>query len=303
MKYVITGSAGNISRPLAEKLLAARHEVTVIGRNQENLSPLTNKGAKAAIGTIEDAAFLKEVFAGADAVYTMVPPQYAAQSLDVYQRIGANYAVALEAANVKYVVNLSSVGAHLSEGGGPVSCLYRIEQELNKLSDAQVLHLRPGYFYLNFYGNIGMIRDMNIIGGNYGDNNSRMILSLPDDIAEAAAEQLLQLSYKGHSVRYLASDERTTGEIAKALGAAVGKPELPWVSFTDEQSYAGMTGTGMPEGMAEKYTEMGKAMRTGIMWEDYLQHRPAQLGKTRLEDFAKMFAAVYNSARSSPVNA
>ncbi len=31
-------------------------------------------GAKAAIGTIEDVAFLTATFTGADAVYTMLPP-------------------------------------------------------------------------------------------------------------------------------------------------------------------------------------------------------------------------------------
>lgn len=295
MKYVITGAAGNISKPMVEKLLAAGQEVTVIGRNAEHLVPLTDKGAKAAIGSIEDTAFLKKAFAGADAVYTMVPPQYAAQSLDAYGQIGAHYAEAIKANNIKYVVNLSSVGAHMPKGCGPVTGLYLEEKELNKLADTNVLHLRPGFFFTNFFGNLGMIKDMNILGANFGDSNAKMILSYPGDIADVAADELLRLSFKGHSVRYLASDERTTGEVANVLGAAVGKPGLPWVFFTDEQAYGGMTGAGMPEGMAEKYVEMGQAMRSGKMWEDFPNHRPQQFGKTRLEDFAKDFAAAYNA--------
>ena len=74
MKYVITGGAGNISKPLALQLLKAGHTVTVIGRNAANLTELTNAGAKAAIGSVEDIAFLTASFTGADAVYTMVPP-------------------------------------------------------------------------------------------------------------------------------------------------------------------------------------------------------------------------------------
>jgi uncharacterized protein YbjT (DUF2867 family) len=295
MKYIITGAAGNVSRPLAEKLLAAGHEVTVIGRNAEHLKPLIDKGAKAAIGSVDDVPFLKQAFAGADAVYTMVPPQYAAtDDLSGYQKVAANYAEAIQANNIKYVVNLSSVGAHMPEGCGPVSGLYQLEQELNKLSDANILHLRPGFFFNNFYGNMEMIKGMNIIGGNYGDANTKMVLSSPDDIADAAAEELLNLSFKGHSVRYVPSDERTTGEVAKVLGAAVGKPELPWVEFTDEQAYGGMTQAGLPEGMAKKYMEMGSALRNGKMQEDYWKNRPQQPGKTRLEDFAKNFAAAYN---------
>jgi uncharacterized protein YbjT (DUF2867 family) len=76
MKYVITGAAGHISKPLAEKLLKAGHNVTVIGRNAENINSLIDMGAKAAIGSVQDVEFLKKAFAGADAVYTMSPPNY-----------------------------------------------------------------------------------------------------------------------------------------------------------------------------------------------------------------------------------
>ncbi|RYF86548.1 MAG: NAD-dependent epimerase/dehydratase family protein, partial [Chitinophagaceae bacterium] len=158
MKYVLTGGAGHISKPLAETLLSAGHDVTVIGRNAENLKSLTDKGAKAAIGNVEETDFLKQAFTGADAVYTMIPPQYAAGSLEDYRRIAANYAEAVKATGVKYVVNLSSIGAHLPEGCGPVSGLFQSEEELNKLEDINVLHLRPGFFYINFFGNIGMVK-------------------------------------------------------------------------------------------------------------------------------------------------
>ncbi len=73
MKITLTGAAGNITKPLAQKLLSQGHTVTVIGRNEENLKPLTEKGAIAAIGSIEDADFITNAFKGADAVYTMVP--------------------------------------------------------------------------------------------------------------------------------------------------------------------------------------------------------------------------------------
>ena len=148
------------------------------------------------LGPVEDAAFLKGAFAGADAVYTMVPPQ-APLGENMNERLGTNYAGAIKANNIKYVVNLSSVGAHLAEGGGPVSGLYRTERELNKLSDVNVLHLRPGFFYVNFYLYAGMIRDMGILGENFGDSNAKLILSYPGDIAEAAAARFARASRTG----------------------------------------------------------------------------------------------------------
>jgi uncharacterized protein YbjT (DUF2867 family) len=295
MKYVITGGAGNISKPLAEKLLNAGHVVTVIGRNADHLKPLTDLGAKAAIGSVDDVSFLIKTFAGADAVYTMVPPKYDATDMKAYiGSVGKNYADAVKANTIKYVVNLSSVGAHLPDGVGPVSGLYRVEQALNELKNTNIRHLRPVYFYANFLGNVGMIKNMNIIGGNFGGPEFKMLLTDPNDIADVAFEELNQLSFSGHSVRYIASDERGTDEIAKVFGSAVGKPGLPWVVFSDEQAYSGMMQMGLPENAVKNYTEMGHAMHSGAMFEDYWKHRPSTLGKTKLEDFAKTFAFVYN---------
>src|SRR5829696_8828909 len=97
MKYVITGGAGNISKPLVEHLLQAGQDVTVIGRNAEHLKALTDKGAKGAIGSIEDGAFLKRAFTGADAVYTMIPPKMDAADWKTYiGEVGKTYATALK---------------------------------------------------------------------------------------------------------------------------------------------------------------------------------------------------------------
>lgn len=297
MKYVITGSAGHISKPLAEQLLAAGHEVMVIGRNAENLKELTDKGAKAAIGSVDDVSFLKRAFAGADAVYTMVPPVYDVKDWKAYiGQIGKNYADAIQANNIKYVVNLSSYGAHRPDGCGPVSGLYRVEAALNALADVNIKHLRPGYFFYNFLGNVDMVKHMNIIGSNFGGDDFKLVLADPTDIAAAAAEELLKLDFKGHTVRYITSDERNTADIAAVLGKAVNKPELPWVIFTDEQALGGLQQAGLPEEIAKNYTEMGAGLRTGIMAEDYWKNRPSSFGKTKLEDFAQTFAAVYNKS-------
>jgi uncharacterized protein YbjT (DUF2867 family) len=296
MKYVITGGAGHISRPLAATLLAAGHDVTVIGRNAANLQPLTDKGARAAIGSVDDLSFLSQTFQGADAVYTMVPPNMAALDWKSYiGQIGKNYAEAIRAAGVKHVVNLSSIGAHLSDGAGPVSGLYRAEQALNQLTEVNIKHLRPGFFYYNFFGNIGMIKAMNILGSNAAKKDDRMVLVDTTDIAAAAAEELLQLNFTGHTIRYIASDERTPTEVAAKLGEAIGKPELPFVEFSDEDTLNGLKGIGLSDEIAKNYAELGHSMRTGKMSEDYWNNRPQAFGKTKLETFAQHFAAAYHA--------
>ncbi len=79
------------------------------------------------------------------------------------------------------------------------------------------------------------------------------------------------------------------------IGAAINKPELPWVQFTDEQALDGMIQAGLPVEIAKNYVEMSQALHTGRMTEDYFIHRPANLEKVKLEDFAKTFAVVYHS--------
>lgn len=295
MNYVITGGAGNISKPLALELLKDGHQLTVIGRSLDNLKELTAAGAKAAIGSVADFDFLVKTFTGADAIYTMVPPTWDATDWKGHiGQQGENYAAAIEASGVKKVVNLSSIGAHMETGCGPVSGLFRVEKAYSRLSDVDILHLRPGFFYTNFLANIGMVKHMNIIGGNYG-TNSTLVLVHPTDIARAAAKALTALDFSGHSIQYVVSDEKNPTEIAAILGAAIGNPSLPWVDFTDEQNHGGMVQAGLSEEVAKNYTEMGAAVRSGEMATDYISKPKPVFGSIKLEEFAKTFAQIYNS--------
>ncbi|HRX10835.1 MAG TPA: hypothetical protein P5210_04235, partial [Draconibacterium sp.] len=115
----------------------------------------------------------------------------------------------------------------------------------------------------------------------------------PNDIAEVAAEELLGLSFKGKSIIYIVSDEKTTTEISSILGKAIGKPEIPWVNFTDEDTLNGMLQAGVPMEIAKNYTEMGAAMRSGEMDADYRKNKPSEFGKIKLEDWAPVFAGAY----------
>src|ERR1700678_3978722 len=157
MKVVVTGSLGKISRTLAQILVKAGHQVTVVSSKKEKTTEIEALGAAAAIGSVADVAFLTRVFTGADAVYTMVPPNFAAENLRGFiSGIGANYATAIKASGVKKIVNLSSIGAHLAEGTGPIKGLFDVEHTLNGLEGVAVKHLRPGFFYNTFYANVNM---------------------------------------------------------------------------------------------------------------------------------------------------
>jgi uncharacterized protein YbjT (DUF2867 family) len=293
MKYVITGSLGNISKPLTEKLVKAGHQVTVISSKADKAEAIKALGAIPAIGSVEDEAFLHQTFLGADAVYTMVPPNFGASDWKGYiGSIGALYAKAIKSSGVKKVVNLSSIGAHMPEGCGPVSGLYRVEQALDQLEGVDVLHLRPGFFYLNYLGNVGMVKNMNILGSNYSADVN-MALVDTGDIAQEAFEALNKSNFTGKSVHYVVSDVRKASEVAQVLGSAVEKPQLPWVAFKDEDAFGAMVGMGLSQEVAKNYVEMGQAIQSGAMQSDFVKHSDLKLSPTKLENFAGLFAGVY----------
>ena len=294
MKIIVTGSIGNISKPLAKQLIEAGHHVAVISSDKNKTAAIEALGATAAIGLLADTEFLAATFAGADAVYAMVPPNFGAANLRQYMNdTGKNYAEAIRKSGVKKVVVLSSIGAHLNDATGPIKGIHDVEGILSKLDDVAIKFIRAPFFYVNLLNDIPMVKHQGILGSNY-PADARLILVHPRDIADAVAEEL-QTDFNGKSVRYIVSDESTTGQVAAALGKAIGKPELQWIGFSDEQALQGMLQHGLPPEMAKNFVEMGTAVRSGIIWEDYHLHKPAQSGKVKLEDFAREFAEVYNN--------
>jgi uncharacterized protein YbjT (DUF2867 family) len=294
MKITVTGSLGNISKPLTTQLVKAGHQVTVISSSADKAEAITALGAIPVIGSVDDIAFLTGAFKGADIIYTMIPNNFSAANYRQYiGGVGKNYAEAIKAAGVTKVVNLSSIGAHIDGGTGPISGIHDVEQIYKQLDGVAIKHLRPAFFYTNLLANIDMIKHLGFLGANYGDN-SRVVLVHPNDIAEVAAEEL-QSDFTGTSIRYISSDDRTTNEIASVLGAAIGKPDLKWVDFTDEQALQGIQQAGLPAEIARNYVEMGTAVKSAILWEDYDKHKSTQFGQTKLEDFAAEFAEKFNA--------
>jgi uncharacterized protein YbjT (DUF2867 family) len=291
MKIIVTGSLGNISRPLTHALVETGHQVVVISSDLAKQAAIEGLGASAAIGSVTDADFLTEAFQDADAVYTMVPPNFAAADpLSYYEQVGRCYATAIQASGIKRVVQLSSWGAHLQEGTGIISGSHRVEQILNQVNGASITHLRPCSFYNNLYLYTDMIKTQGFIATNYGGEDKVVWVS-PRDIAAVAVGELVARPAK-NTIRYVASDERSCNEVASILGAAIGKPDLRWLALSDEQVRAAMEKNGLPQRTAALLVELNASIRTGLIRQDYDLHQPA-MGTVKIEDFALEFAAAF----------
>lgn len=305
MRIIVTGSLGNISKPLTEKLVAQGHTVSVISSDPQKRQAIEALGATAAIGSIADVAFLTHTFTGADAVYAMIPLSFSEPDLGGYlRRMANNYAQALKQAGTKRVVVLSGWVADLVKGENAESAFDGLTTSLTIM--------RPGSFYTNFYQSIDLIKGKGLIGkflalrhygigalltgktgllmGNCGGDD-RIVFVSPKDIADAVAEELT-LSPETTTIRYIGSEEMTCNQAAKIIGTAIGKPWLKWALLTDKEMLQGLKMAKVPEQLANTLVEMQAAMHSGKPMHNFHRNQP-KMGKVKLTDFAKEFAAVY----------
>lgn len=300
MNIVLTGSLGNISKPLAQELVQKGHSVTIISSKAERQKDIEALGAKAAIGSMQDADFLTTTFRGADAVYTMETLDQSTffdPNTDIIAsvtQIAKNYKQAIENSGVKKVVHLSSIGADTNKGNGTLVMHYEAEKIMNQLpTDVSIKFIRPVGLYTNIFRSMQTIKTQGAIIANYGGDKKEPWVS-PSDIASVVAEEM-ERPFNDRIVRFVASDDVSPNEIAKVLGEAIGKPDLKWLVISDEQLLNSMLNIGMNPQIANGFVEMQAAQGNGSLYEDYNKNKP-DLGKVKLADFAKDFAVVYNQS-------
>jgi uncharacterized protein YbjT (DUF2867 family) len=274
------------------------HAVTVISSQQQRAKDIEALGAKAVIGSMFDADFLTETFRGADIVYLMETMEAAGDLFDkrvdfiaTISQIGQNYKKAVAQSGVKKVIHLSSVGAHMEKNNGILLFHHKVENILKELpSDVAIKFMRPVGFYTNMFSFVNTIKNAGAIISNYGGDKKEPWVH-PIDIAATVAEEM-ETPFEGRKIRYIASDELSPNEIAAAFGAAIGRPDLQWKVIPCESLLQKWLESGFNRQVAEGFIEMQESQGSGLLYEDYYRHQPV-LGKVKLADFAKDFAAAF----------
>jgi len=299
MKITLTGSLGNIGKPLTQLLVSAGHQVTVISSKAERVSEIESLGAVAVVGSIQDAEFLTATFKDADAVYLMEAWEGIGSIFDKeidflaeFKRIARNYVTAVQQSGVKKIIHLSSIGAHSDQGTGSLSVHYNVEQILRTLpEEVSIKFMRPVGFFSNIYRWLPAIKSQNAIIQSYGGDRKEPWVS-PYDIAATIADEM-EKPFTGKTVHYVASDEVSPDEIAIALGNATGNPDLEWKVISGEALLDQMISAGVNRWIAEGMIAMQKAQGDGSLYEDFYANKPTP-GKIKLEDFAREFSQIYN---------
>src|SRR5467141_405548 len=264
--YVILGATGNTGSVISNSLLMKGEKVRVVGRDATRLQRFVCKGAEAFTANVSDAAALTKAFAGARAAYLMLPPSMTSQDYRADQeRESDAIAKAVKESGLRYAVHLSSYGAHVPEGTGPIAGLYSSEQKLNAISGLSVLHLRAGYFMENNLAAIGMIHGMGMFGHALVPDLKQPMIETRD-IGDYAARRILNLDFSGKQTRELLGErDLSMTEATAVIARGIGKPDLRYVQFPYDQVQKVLEQMGMTPKKAAVYIEMFKAINAGIL--------------------------------------
>lgn len=264
--YVVLGASGNTGHVVASNLLSRGQKVRVVGRNSAHLQPLASKGAEPFIADVTDASALTKAFHGADSAYVMIPPNPSSKDPIGYSsRVSDAIATAVQNAGTKNVVALSSIGAELPSGTGPVVGLHNLEQKLNQINGPNIVYLRAAYFMENTLPQANAIHQTgNSIGPLRPDLRIPMIATR--DIANVASDLLLHPTSHGKQTRELHGQrDQSYTDVAQTIAKAIGKPDLKYVQVPGDQFRAALMQMGMSEAVAKLLVEMTDALNAGKM--------------------------------------
>jgi uncharacterized protein YbjT (DUF2867 family) len=298
--YTIIGATGTVGKKIVDILVKKGEKVRMVAPSADQLRPFVGKNAAAFAGDALNSEFLTKACQGSDAVFTMIPTNLKADNyLDYANKFSESIATALKAAKVKYVVNLSSCGADLSEGTGPIAGLHNLEERLNRIDGLNVLHLRTGPFMEHLITNIDMIRSRNTCGSSYrGDVKFPFIAT--KDIAAVAADRLVKYDFSGSSVQYLLGQrDISMVECTEIIGRKINKPNLAYVLFSHDEADKWLASAGMSPNLRWLYSEMSKACNDGRIYGT-VKRTAENTTPTSFEQFCdEVFVPAYREVKAA----
>lgn len=259
--FVVAGVTGHVGAVVATKLLAEGKKIKVLVRDAKKGEEWSKKGAEVAVGSLSNQAFLTGALKGAEGFFTLVPPDYTAADFYASQRKTADsIAGAAKASCVPHVVILSSIGADLSEGNGPIKGLNYLETAL-RTAGVKLSAIRAGSFQENVFNSLKPAKEMGIYPNFVPSADYAMPMIATKDIGLLAATSLLSPPAKSETID-LQGPSYTHRQVAEKLGKRLGKT-LQIVDIPAAGHVEAMMKGGMPKPFAEIYAEMYAGFASG----------------------------------------
>ncbi len=263
--FVIAGASGHTGSVVASTLLEKGEKVRVIVRDAQKGAPWKDKGAEVAVANLDDAAALTAALRGADGVYALIPPNFAADDPVAAQaRVIDGWAQAIAAARPRHVVLLSSVGAELAGGTGPIVVAHRAEEKL-RATGVRLTALRAAYFMENWGSVAAPAKSGGVLPSMITPGRAASMVATID-IGRVAAEALLEGERAPALIELAGPREYTPEDVAAAFGSVLGRT-VNVVPVPEEGIEPALQQAGLKPKLAALFREMNAAFNRGtIHW-------------------------------------
>jgi uncharacterized protein YbjT (DUF2867 family) len=257
--YLITGSTGNIGRPLVEQLHNEGHDVRALVRDPSRAELLPD-GIDIAVGNLDNADSVAAALREIDSVFLLHAGPGNTQTQIMID--------AARSAGVHRIVLLSSIGARLIPLAGFIPGTLAAREDLLRSSGLDVTYLRPNGLMSNALSWADGIRDEKRIVNPTGQGTQPVVD--PDDIARVAALVLTQDGHVGHGYILNGPQALTAGEQVEILSDVLGY-HIDLVDVTPEQLAQDSIEHGTPVQLAaamRNLNELFHAGRAGVIADD-----------------------------------
>ena len=264
--YAITGVTGHTGKAVAETLHAKGQPIRVIVRDEAKGASWKARGAEVAVASVDDEAALTRALSGVKGAYVLLPPD--AVTTDFFgsrARMVDAIGRAAVKAGLPHLVLLSSIGAQIPKGTGPIAALHHAERSFEKLGIGTTF-VRASYFLENYGGVLAPAKNDGVLPSFLPANRTHAVVTTTD-IGHTAAQALLDGPRGRRVIELSGPADVTPGDVAAALaellGRAVNVVEAPLDAVVPT-----FMSFGMSQHMAEIYREMYAGFIAGdITWE------------------------------------
>jgi len=261
--YVIAGVTGNVGSVAAGELLAQGETIKAIVRSGDQAAAWRERGAEVAVGSLDNKEFLGKALAGTAGFFTLLPPDYTAEDFPTAQRRKADsIAAAVKASAVPHVVMLSSLGAELAEGTGPIKGLHYLENAL-RAAGTKLTAIRASFFQENIAEVIPAARQSGIYPNFMPSADTAIPMIATRDIGRLAA-RLLKSPPPTSEVVDLLGPLYSVRQLSEKLGAALGK-QLQIVDIPAGGQVEALMQAGLNRSLAEVLAELYQAIGSGLI--------------------------------------
>ncbi|MFE3796715.1 NAD(P)H-binding protein [Nocardia tengchongensis] len=265
---VITAPTGHIGSQLLDILLETStrsDELRVIARDPGGLPESVRARVDIVTGSHGDPGVVDRAFAGADAVFWLVPPDMSAPSLDsAFSGFSSAAAKAFSIHDVRHVVGVSALGRGTPAAGnaGHVTASLAMDDLIASTGVAYRALANPS-FMDNLLWQAVSIRDNGEFTGTLAADRPAPIAATRD-IAAAAARLLLDRSWTGAGeVAVLGPQDLTPNDMAHIMSEVLGRP-IRYRRQSLDDLRAIQIARGASDPVATGYVDMMRAKDDGL---------------------------------------